>query len=404
MADFFQNGLITTLQNVVDRPIDDIENEIRQYSTKRNIALLLPALYSEFEKPAMHKIISELMHADYIKTIILSLDQANKKQFLHVKDLMSDLPQDVKIVWNHGERIQNLYEQLLLEGFPVNIPGKGRVVWMAMGYILSDSNHYAIALHDCDILNYKRDLVAKLVYPIVHRGLSYEFSKGYYARVTDKLYGRVTRLFFSPLIRSLKIMTGFQSRFLDYLDSFRYALSGEFAFIRELARDIRISPNWGLEVSMLSEVFQNSNVNRICQVEIMDTYEHKHGVLSKAEPNKGLLKMTTDITKNLLRILSQEGIIITDAFCRTLSITYTQEARKAISKYNALAKFNGLGFDRHDEIRTVEAFLVAINNAKDEFIENPVGVRLISPWLRVESALPDFMDQIQEFVEMDNKN
>ena len=116
---------------------------------------------------------------------------------------------------------------------------------MSLGYILADPEVYAIGLHDCDIVNYKREIVAKLFYPIVHPALDFEFSKGYYARVTKKLYGRVTRLFYTPLIRSLKRIVGFNP-FLEYLDSFRYALAGEFAFLAILARGIRISPTWGL--------------------------------------------------------------------------------------------------------------------------------------------------------------
>lgn len=109
---------------------------------------------------------------------------------------------------------------------------------MTLGYITADEEVYAIALHDCDILNYRHDIVSKLVYPIVHPGTDFEFSKGYYARVTEKLYGRVTRLFYTPLIRSLKRILGFNP-FLEYLDSFRYPLSGEFALNRNLAQKIR---------------------------------------------------------------------------------------------------------------------------------------------------------------------
>ncbi|KAA0258977.1 glycosyl transferase [Deferribacter autotrophicus] len=403
MADFFQNGIITTLQNVTKRPIEDIEAEISQFIDKRKIALLLPALYSEFERPAMYTIIEELKKAHFIDTVVLSLDQANEEQFLHVKKIMSELPQNVKIVWNHGKKIQALYSKLIQQGFPLNIPGKGRVVWMALGYILADNRFYAIALHDCDIVNYKRDIVARLVFPIIHRGLNYEFSKGYYARVSDKIYGRVMRLFYTPLVRALKKLIGYDNKFLDYLDSFRYALSGEFAIIRELAKGIRFSPDWGLEVSLLSEIYQNTSINRICQVEVLETYEHKHSPLNKNEPNKGLLRMATDIAKTLFRILSQEGILLSDAFFKSLVSTYFQQARIAIESFNAFALINGVAFDRHSEIAAVEAFTQAINNAKTDFLENPIGIRLISPWVRVDSALPEFADELLEAVEEDNK-
>jgi glucosyl-3-phosphoglycerate synthase len=402
MADFYQNGIITTIQNIKKRNVEDFEKDLVENAKNRKVALLLPSLYSEFERPAMYKILEELKKTKVVDMIVLSLDQATKQQFQEVRNIMKELPQKIRIVWNHGDRIQSLYDELIKEGFPLNKPGKGRVVWMALGYILADNTSYAIALHDCDIINYEKGLVEKLVYPIIHRGLTYEFSKGYYARVTDKIYGRVKRLFYVPLIRALKNIVG-PNDFLEYLDSFRYALSGEFAIIRDLARNIRFSPDWGLEVSLLSEIYYNTSTNRICEVEIMDTYEHKHSEINPNEPKTGLLKMASDIAKTLFRILSQHSIVMSDSFFRTLISTYFQESRMAVESYNALAKFNGLKFDRHDEINAIEAYSKAIENAKDEFIHNPIGIRMISPWARVDSGLPFFSSKLYEYVELDNK-
>ena len=404
MADFFQNGVITTLQKLKDRDIDEIENELRNFSQRRNrkIVLLLPALYSEFEGPAMPKIIEELKKVDYLYKIVLSLDRADEEQFQKVREIMSELPSEVKIVWHDGPRLQKLYHELKKKGFWVDIPGKGRSVWMTLGYILADTQAYAIALHDTDIVNYKRELLARLVYPVVHPALDFEFSKGYYARVTNKLYGRVTRLFYTPLIRALHRILG-QNDFLEYLDSFRYALSGEFAFIRSLARGIRISPTWGLEVSMLSEVYQNTSVNRICQVEIMETYEHKHQTLKKENPNEGLIKMAADISKALFRVMSQDGIVMSDSFFRTLLTTYLQEARIAIEKFNALSLINGLDYDRHSEIEGVEAFVEALRLAQKDFSEDPIGIPMLSAWVRIRAAMPDISERFIKCVELDNQ-
>lgn len=403
MADFYQNSIFSTLQNLTNRSFGDMSEEILKFARRRKIALLLPALYSEFETEAMGLIIEELKKIPFIETVVLSLDQANKEQFEDVKRRLSMLPQEVKIIWNHGQKIQELYDELLKEDFPLNIPGKGRVVWMGMGYVLSQNKHHVIALHDCDIKNYKKELVARLVYPLVNRNLNYRFAKGYYARASDKLYGRVKRLFYIPLIRALKKIVGSENHFLCFLDNFRYALSGEFAFVSDLARTIRISPTWGLEVSILSEVYQSENLNKICQVEIMDTYEHKHNIIDVTKPNHGLLRMATDIAKTTFRVLSQDGISMSEAFYRTLLATYVQEARKTIEQYYALAEINGLNYDRHDEIKSVESYSLAIKNAWEEFTENPIGVRLISPWIRIESALPGFMEKLSDYVKEDNE-
>jgi glucosyl-3-phosphoglycerate synthase len=245
-------------------------------------------------------------------------------------------------------------------------------------------------------------MLARLVYPVVHPATDFEFSKGYYARVTDKLYGRFTRLFYTPLIRTLRRILG-QNAFLSYLDNFRYALSGEFALIASLATGIRISPTWGLEVSLLSEVYQRASVNRICQVEIAEHYEHKHQVLAKDRPDEGLIRMACDIAKALFRSLSQDGIVMSDAFFRTILTAYIQEARVAVEKYHALSLINGLHYDRHEEIEAVEAFVGSLRCAISEFVADSVGIPMLPAWVRVAAAIPDFQDRLHTCVENDNR-
>ncbi|WP_029522624.1 glycosyl transferase [Persephonella sp. KM09-Lau-8] len=403
MADFFQNGVITTLQRFNTRSLEELEYELELFAKRRNMVLLLPALYSEFEGPAMPKIVEELKKIRYLYKIVLSLDRASEEEFRKVKKIMSEIPTQVDVIWHDGPRMQELYKLLREAGFTVDIPGKGRSVWMSLGYILSDVNAYAIALHDCDIVNYSRELPARLLYPVVSPALDFEFAKGYYARVTNKLYGRVTRLFYTPLIRALMKILGYK-QFLIYLDSFRYALSGEFAFIRSLARGIRISPTWGLEVSMLSEVYNNTSFNRVCQVEVMETYEHKHQKIKKGETSVGLVKMASDIAKTLFRVLAHDGFVFSGGFFRTLLTTYLQEARYAIEKYNALSLINGLEYDRHAEIEAIEAFVEALKLAEDDFRNDPIGVPLMSAWVRVRAALPDISEKLIAAVEADNKD
>ncbi len=401
MADFWQHGMITTLQKLKDRPVAAIEEELRIIARRRNMTLLLPALYSEFETPAIPKIINELKKVNYLYQIVLSLDRADREQFQRVREIMAALPTATRVVWHDGPRMQELYRVLRENDFTLDMPGKGRSVWMTMGYILSDRSVYAITLHDSDIVNYEREILARLLYPVAHPAISLEFSKGYYARVTDRLYGRVVRLFYTPLVRTLRRVLGFNP-FLSYLDNFRYALSGEFALISSLARDLRISPTWGLEVSLLSEVYQRTSVNRICQVEVIESYEHKHQLLDKDKPDQGLIRMANEIAQTLFRVLSQDGVVMSEAFYRTLLTAYIQESRIAIEKYHALTLLNGIHYDRHSEIEAVEAFVGSLRTAIDEFISDPVGVPMLPAWVRVEAAVPDFSDRLQEAVEADN--
>ena len=403
MADFFQNGVITTLQNVGDRSIEDMESELEDFAQRHQMVLLLPALYSEFQTPAMHKIIEELKSVKYLYKIILGLDRATKEQFEEVKQLMSVLPCKVDVLWNDGPKIQELYKDLTNEGFPgLNTPGKGRNVWTMIGYGLTDKDAYSFALHDCDIVNYNKEIPARLFYPIIHPGLDFEFNKGFYSRVTSKLYGRATRLLYTPLINSLTKVYG-SSRYLDYMESFRYALSGEFSFIRSLGRGIGISPTWGLEVSTLSEVYKNTSNRRICQTEIMESYEHKHQELGSAESGGGIYKMANDIAKTLFRVMAQEGVVFSEASFKTLLATYFQESRFEISKYNALSKLNGLNFDREKEIQAVIEFEKAIKEAAKEYYEDPMGIPALSPWITVRSVMPNFSDKFAKYVSEDNQ-
>lgn len=403
MADFFQNGVITTLQKLGGRTLEDLESELESYAQRHPMVLLLPALYSEFETPAMHKIIEELKHVHYLHKIILGLDRATKEQFEEVKKLMSVLPCQVDVLWNDGPKIQALYAELTAEGFPgLDTPGKGRNVWTMIGYGMTDQRSYAFALHDCDIVNYSREIPARLFFPIVHPALDFEFNKGFYSRVTHKIHGRATRLLYSPMIHALEKVFG-KSRYLDYMDSFRYSLSGEFAFIRSLGRGIAISPTWGLEVSTLSEVYKNTSNRRICQTEIMETYEHKHQALGSQSSGGGIYKMANDIAMTLFRVMAQEGIVFSEASFKTLQATYYQESRFEISKYNALSKLNDLEYNREKEINAVEVFEGAIKEATTEFYEDPMGIPSLSPWITVRSVMPNFSDKFEQYVKEENQ-
>lgn len=402
MADFYQHAIFTTLQKLTTRPLEDLEEELYGIAKRRKMVLLLPALVSEFDSPAMPRIIAELKRVSYLKKIVLSLDKADAEQFGQVRQIMAELPMEVKIVWHDGPRLQALYDELRRNDFRLDTPGKGRSVWMTLGYVLTDNDVDVIASHDCDILNYSREMLARLLYPVAHPAIEFEFSKGYYARVSGKLYGRVTRLFYLPLLRTLERTIAYHP-FLDYLSDFRYALSGEFAMIANLARSIGISPTWGLEISLLSEIYQRTSVHRVCQVEIAETYEHKHQEITKDHPETGLIRMATDIAETLFRFLSQDGVVLSQSFFRTLYISYIKESQIAIEKYNALALINGLSYDRHSEIEATETFVECLKVATQRFVTDPVGIPMMSAWVRVSAAIPDFQDRLNAAVEQDNR-
>ncbi len=215
------------------------------------------------------------------------------------------------------------------------------------------------------------------------------------------MHGRVTRLFVTPIIRSLEKLLG-PLPLIVYLDSFRYPLAGEFSMSADLARINRIPGDWGIEVETLSEVYRNCSLKRICQVELCETYEHKHQPLSAEDPETGLMKMSIDIAKAIFRNLAIEGAPLSESLFNTLVVNYLRTAQDTIKRYHDDAAINGLFFDRHEETRMVEAFTNAIQIAGKEFLENPLYSPLIPNWNRVTSAIPEFLEKLQAVVEEEN--
>jgi len=402
MSDFYQTGVVATLHRLGRTNLEKIEAELSWYANERPIALVLPSLYSELEGEALKGIVRELQEVKYIKEIIVTLGPASEEEFRHTKEFFSILPQKVSIIWNTGPRISEIYKLIEKAELPTGEHGKGRSAWMAYGYVLSQQRFQTIVLHDCDILTYSREMLARLCYPVTSPSLDYDFCKGYYSRVTDRLHGRVTRLLVTPLIRSLQKILG-HLPILIFFDSFRYPLAGEFSMDVDLAKVIRIPGDWGLEVGVLAEVYRNTSLRRVCQVDIAENYEHKHQELSPEDATKGLHKMCVDICKSLFRTLASEGIVFSDGFFKTLVATYTRTAQDMLKRYEDDALINGLIFDRHAESLAVETFTHGIKKAAEIITEDPLGVPLIASWDRVTAAIPDILEKIREAVEEDNK-
>jgi len=402
MADFYQDGVLTTLHRLAANQLGRLEADLSRFVRNRPIGLVLPALYSEFESPAMQRIVTELQQVQYLERIVVAVGRANLEQFERSKTFFQKFYTPVSLIWIDGARTQGFLKKLEERGIPAGPDGKGRSCWLAYGYLLASRCCDVIALHDCDIVNYDRQLLARLCYPAVHPHLSFEFCKGYYARVTDRMHGRVTRLFMTPLVRALEGMAP-GNPFLRYLDSFRFPLAGEFAMDIDLARVIRIPSDWGLEVGVLAEMFRNTSVSRTCQVDLMDNYEHKHQVLSQEDPAKGLAKMAHDIARSLYSTLAAEGLVFTADHFRSLEVRYVRMAQDTIARYYADAMLNGLKFDRHSEELAVATFARSLREAASEFLEDPGGLPQIPNWNRVLAAFPEVFEMLEDAVEKDSR-
>jgi glucosyl-3-phosphoglycerate synthase len=406
MADFHQGGAITTLHRLGRFDVARLERQLISYSRVRPIALVLPCLASELHGPGLKGIVDTLRGVAYLRQIVVSISGADEERAEY--EDMRQLFEGVRcidgsgpiLLWNSGPRVKALYQRLSEEGLDPGANGKGRSTWLAFGYVLATSVARVIAVHDCDIRTYDRELLARLCYPTAHPNLHYEFAKGYYGRVADRLYGRVTRLFVTPLLRAMKAVLG-SHPLLDYLDSFRYPLAGEVSMTTDLARINRIPADWGLEIGTLVEVYRNSSPKRICQVELAENYDHRHQELSENDASRGLHRMVVDIASSAIRNLASYGVEFDAGFLNTLTAAYRRTAQDAISSYSDDAALNGLVFERHEEELAVETFTRALRVAGLGFVRDPMDVPQIPNWNRVASALPGFLDELREAVEAD---
>jgi glucosyl-3-phosphoglycerate synthase len=405
MADFHQGGVITTLHRLGQPQVERLERELLGHSRTRPIALVLPCLISELHGPGLKGIIDTLRGVRYLRQIVVSIggteDRSRYEEMRDVFDGVRTLAGEPPILlWNSGARVQALLASLRSEGLDPGTSGKGQATWLAFGYVLASDVSRVIAVHDCDIRDYSRELLARLCFPTANPNLHYEFAKGYYGRVADRLYGRATRLFVTPLLRAMKAVLGTHP-LLEYLDSFRYPLAGECSMTTELASINRIPSDWGLEIGTLAEVYRNCSPKRICQVELVENYDHRHQSLSEGDASTGLHRMVVDIASSAIRNLASYGVQFDAGFLNTLVAAYTRTAQDAIAAYNDDALLNGLAFDRHEEELAVETFSKALSGAGLGFVRDPMGMPQIPNWNRVVAALPGFLDELREAVEAD---
>ena len=247
MADFYQHRLLTTLHHLRELDVEEQSAKLAAYTRRRPITLVLPALYAEVERPALRSIVEELKQVSYVNRVVISMNRMTAEELVRAREFFSDLPQHHQIIWNDGPRLKAIYGQLEKAALTSYTPGKGYNVWMAIGHTLACGGTSIIATHDTDIISYHREMLLRLCMPAATPNVGYHFCKSYYGRVSDRMYGRVTRLFMGPLIRAMMKVLG-PLPLLEFLDSFRYLLSGEFAMSVNLASVLRLPGNWGLEI------------------------------------------------------------------------------------------------------------------------------------------------------------
>ena len=390
MSDFWQHGPITTIHRLPGSTIKDLESMVAGHSKEWPAALLIPALASEMDGPAWATIIAELQDASFLDEVVLALGQATSDDLARARTALGRLPMKSAVVWPESDNLLPVFNGVR-SSLDIGPPGKGRDVWIALGYILGRGNVYAVGLTDADVVTYTRELPVRLLAPLLHPDLSYDFCKGYYARVSGShMAGRVTRLLVVPLV-SILVKENFTPA-LRTIGAMRYALAGEFAMTTDLAARIPVPRDWGLEVGILSAVAKVLAFDRICQADLCDNYEHKHQELHPQDTTRGLNRMAVEVTAALLREVDQAPA--------NLTLTYREQALSMIPKYRADALANGLEYDEKKEKEAVETFAKSVEKAiglkEDEILEP------LPAWGEVENIVPGLMERIVDAVVRDN--
>ena len=178
MSDFHQNGVITTFHNLRTQSIEQQEEEVRAYAKQRPVTLVLPSLYSELQGKALGNIVQILSELDYLDQIIIGIDRATQEEYSHALEFFSALPQKTSILWNDGPRLRKIDDLLNQNSLSPKQAGKGRNVWYMFGYTLAMQRAQVIAVHDCDITTYNKEMLTRLLYPVIHP-VDFKYSKGF---------------------------------------------------------------------------------------------------------------------------------------------------------------------------------------------------------------------------------
>lgn len=322
MADFYQSPTLITLSNICFNEQTTILNQFNQA-----IVVVIPCHYTHLEDKSIFHLLSELRTIVYISDIIVVINGGNH--------YCNDTIDAMKTI---DKRCTALIMSLR-----DNSPGKGSALGFGLSYIYEKYNNQAIvATLDADVRNFTPALLLKLIYPMTE--LAADFNKGYYTRYSNnKLDGRLTRLLIFPLLQAFLLQEK-NDPLLLFLLEFRYALSGEMAIKSELIPTIHVMPNWAYDLSLLVEVYKNNAGLNLFQTEITHNYQHPHRHLETTS-DYNLLDVAGDIIRYLKSLYPTNKASIIE--------NYIQFANHFITKYEALALFNGLFFKREQEEQLV---------------------------------------------------
>ncbi len=239
-------------------------------------AVVVPMTGREHESPAAERVLAELERLEPAPAAVFVPVRADADRIGPFRDWLGSFALPTRVLWCNAPDVDAVLADAGLDGGF----GKGRDVWLALGPAADVAD--AVVVHDADARSYEAAHVQRLLAPLT---MDFDFAKGYYARVEgDRLYGRLCRLFYEPLLRALADAN--DAPIVDYLGAFRYALAGEFAASARLARRLRAPRAWGLEVGTLGDAYEIAGFDGSAQVDL-GRHEHDHRAVAATPDSRG---------------------------------------------------------------------------------------------------------------------
>jgi glucosyl-3-phosphoglycerate synthase len=376
----FQQGLIATIHDYgLGTPdLADFRRQLKHCPT----ALLIPCLMEEFSRPALGLIREVLKELNGLHELVIALSADSRDDVIAAEAFFAGMPFPVRVHWTNGPAVRELLESMRGLGLDVTgPPGKGWAVWQGIGVASREAD--VIGLFDADIRTFSPAYPERMLRPLLDPSHGVAYVKAYYSRLsleTQALQGRATRLFVGPLLTALEQIFG-PMPYLRYLQSFRYPLAGEFAFRRDLAMNLRIPCDWGLEVGLLSEVYRHVACSRIAQVDL-GLFDHKHKALGST-PSEGLQKMASEILGTVLRgLMEHEGRCLATEQISTLEVLFRRVGEDRVRQFGLDSAINRMPYNRHSEELAVQSFANLLRPSVSRLMDNPVAHQLPS-WSRL---------------------
>ena len=287
MSDFHQFGPVTALPRLVARPIEDLEARVLALTRRFPVALVIPMLPSEMDRPALARILEELTKVSYVDTLLISLNRATAEDHARAQDYFASYEGRKVILWNEAPAVQVSWIRIMRRGSTSASRARGAPAgWpSATSWPRSDVLHRLPGRR-------RGELLAGDAGPAGAAGhgarpwtstSSRPITRGSRIACMGASRGCCWRRCSPPSPASSA-----QDPYIRYLSSFRYALSGEFATKVRPRRADAPALRLGARDRHPVRGAAPSRSERVCQVELAERYDHKHQDLSGGDPTKGL--------------------------------------------------------------------------------------------------------------------